>query len=147
MRTQRIWDTTAFGPTATGGGIVLWSLLALGLWALVDPPLTGAAGMAVPVADLVVGFAGWFGLGREAAALRDAGNFGGLAGWAVGPLHFLAKATLILVWLAGAAALAAASETGGLQRKVSEHYAMWARLCNAHRGAPFAMLLHGDDQV
>lgn len=102
----------ARGPRIPGavlvGGIVLWSLLALGFWALVDPLLAWAAGMAGPATDLGVGFARWFGLGREAAALRDAANVEGLAGWAVGPLHFLAKAGLVLVWLAGAVALAAA---------------------------------------
>lgn len=100
------------GPRIPGavfvGGIVLWSLLALGLWALVDPLLAWAAGMAGPATDLGVGFVRWFGLGREAAALRDAANVEGLAGWVVGPLHFLAKAGLVLVWLAGAVALAAA---------------------------------------
>lgn len=90
------------------GGVVLWSLLALGLWALIDPLLAWAADMADPATDLGVGFARWFGLGREAAALRVAANVEGLAGSAVGPLHFLAKAGLVLVWLAGAVALAAA---------------------------------------
>ena len=100
------------GPRIPGavllGGIVLWSLLALGLWALVDPLLAWAASMAGPAADLGVGLAGWFGLGKEASALRAAANVDSLAGWAVGPLHFLLKAGLILVWIAGAVALTAA---------------------------------------
>ena len=89
-------------------GLAVWSLLALGVWALVDPLLAWAASMAGPATDLGVGLARWFGLGGEAAALRDAANVERLAGWAVGPLHFLAKAGLILVWLVGTAALLAA---------------------------------------
>ena len=89
------------------GGIVIWSLLALGVWALVDPLLAWAAGMAGPATDLGVGFARWFGLGNEVSALRDAANVDGLVGWAVGPVHLLAKGGLILVWLAGSAALIA----------------------------------------
>ena len=38
-------------------------------------------------------------------------------------------------------------ETGDLEREGSERNAMWARLCRAHRDAPFALLLHGGDQV
>ena len=101
----------ARGPRIPGavvlGGIALWSLLALGLWALVDPLLAWAAGMAGPATDLGVGVARWFGVGNEVSALRDAANVGGLVGWAVGPIHFLAKVALVLVWLAGAAALIA----------------------------------------
>lgn len=89
------------------GGIVIWSLLALGVWALVDPLLAWAAGMAGPATDLGVGFARWFGLGNEVSALRDAANVDGLVGWAVGPVHLLAKGGLILVWLAGSATLIA----------------------------------------
>jgi len=84
------------------GGIVIWSLLALGVWAL-----AWAAGMAGPATDLGVGFARWFGLGNEVSALRDAANVDGLVGWAVGPVHLLAKGGLILVWLAGSATLIA----------------------------------------
>ena len=89
------------------GGIVIWSLLALGVWALVDPLLAWAAGMAGPATDLGVGFARWFGLGNEVSALRDAANVDGLVGWAVGPVHLLAKGGRILVWLAGSATLIA----------------------------------------
>ena len=38
-------------------------------------------------------------------------------------------------------------ETGDLEREGSERNAMWARLCQAHREEPFALLLHGGDQV
>ena len=38
-------------------------------------------------------------------------------------------------------------EIGDLEREGSERNAMWARLCKAHREEPFAMLLHGGDQV
>lgn len=89
------------------GGVVIWSLLALGVWVLVDPLLAWAAGMAGPATDLGVGFARWFGLGNEASALRDVANVDGLVGWAVGPVHFLAKGGLVLVWLIGSAALIA----------------------------------------
>ena len=65
------------------GGIVIWSLLALGVWALVDP------------------------LGREATAVRDVANVDGLVGWAIGPVHFLAKGGLVLVWLVGSFTLIA----------------------------------------
>ena len=99
----------ARGPRIAGavllGGLIVWSLLALGLWALVDPVLAWAACMTGSATDLGVGFARWFGLGREASALRDAANVDGLVGWAIGPVHVLAKAGLILIWLAGAAAL------------------------------------------
>ena len=36
---------------------------------------------------------------------------------------------------------------GDLEREGSERNAMWARLGEAHRAAPFALLLHGGDQV
>jgi hypothetical protein len=88
-------------------GIVIWSLLALGVWALVDPLLAWAAGMAGPATDLGVGFARWFGLGREATAVRDVANVDGLVGWAIGPVHFLAKGGLVLVWLVGSFTLIA----------------------------------------
>jgi hypothetical protein len=38
-------------------------------------------------------------------------------------------------------------ETGDLDREGSERNAMWARLGAEHRRAPFALLLHGGDQV
>ena len=38
-------------------------------------------------------------------------------------------------------------EIGDLEREGSERNAMWARLCKAHREVPFALLLHGGDQV
>jgi len=38
-------------------------------------------------------------------------------------------------------------EVGDLEREGSERNAMWARLSEAHREAPFALLLHGGDQV
>ena len=38
-------------------------------------------------------------------------------------------------------------ETGDLEREGSERNAMWARLFEAHREEPFALLLHGGDQV
>ncbi|UPH70110.1 hypothetical protein LGT41_0009815 [Abyssibius alkaniclasticus] len=87
------------------GGLLLWSLLALGLWALVDPLLAWAANLVGPASDLGTGLAGWFGLGAEATALRDAANVEGLAGWASGLIHFLAKAAIVLVWSAGAIGL------------------------------------------
>ena len=87
------------------GGIVIWSLLALGIWALVDPLLAWAAGIAGPATDVGVGVANWFGLGKEVSALRDVANVDGLVGWAIGPVHFLAKGGLVLVWLVGSAAL------------------------------------------
>lgn len=89
------------------GGIVIWSLLALGVWALVDPLLAWAAGVAGPATDVGVGVANWFGLGKEVSALRDVANVDGLVGWAIGPVHFLAKGGLVLVWLVGSAALIA----------------------------------------
>ena len=72
------------------GGIVIWSLLALGVWALVDPLLAWAAGMA-----------------GQATAVRDVANVDGLVGWAIGPVHFLAKGGLVLVWLVGSFTLIA----------------------------------------
>ncbi|MTH79029.1 alkaline phosphatase D family protein [Paracoccus aestuariivivens] len=38
-------------------------------------------------------------------------------------------------------------ETGDLDREGSERNVMWARLCAEHRDRPFALLLHGGDQV
>ena len=89
------------------GGIVIWSLLALGVWALVDPLLAWAAGVVGPATDVGVGVANWFGLGKEVSALREVANVDGLVGWATGPVHFLAKGGLVLVWLVGSAALIA----------------------------------------
>ena len=82
-------------------GLVLWSALALGVWWLVDPVLAWISGAAGPLVDTGAGFANWFGLGAEANALRDAANIEGLVGWAMGPVHFLAKAALLSVWVVG----------------------------------------------
>jgi hypothetical protein len=38
-------------------------------------------------------------------------------------------------------------ETGDMDREDSERNAMWARLRDEHRRAPFALLLHGGDQI
>ena len=38
-------------------------------------------------------------------------------------------------------------EVGDLDREGSERNVMWARLCREHERAPFALLLHGGDQV
>ncbi|WP_366140077.1 alkaline phosphatase D family protein [uncultured Jannaschia sp.] len=38
-------------------------------------------------------------------------------------------------------------ETGDLDREGSERNAMWARLAGRHKAAPFALLLHGGDQI
>ena len=38
-------------------------------------------------------------------------------------------------------------EVGDMDREGSERNAMWERLCQQHRNAPFAVLLHGGDQV
>lgn len=87
------------------GGLLLWTLLALGLWVLVDPLLAWAANLVGPASDLGTSLAGWFGLGNAATALRDAANVEGLAGWVSGLIHFLAKAAIVLAWIAGAVGL------------------------------------------
>ncbi|MDP2087700.1 MAG: alkaline phosphatase D family protein [Gemmobacter sp.] len=38
-------------------------------------------------------------------------------------------------------------EFGDMDRDIAERNAMWARLCDQHRRQPFALLLHGGDQV
>lgn len=38
-------------------------------------------------------------------------------------------------------------EIGDLEREGSERNAMWARLCAEHRSRPFALLIHGGDQI
>jgi len=38
-------------------------------------------------------------------------------------------------------------EHGDLDRDPQERNAMWAKLCDAHRTAPFSLLLHGGDQI
>jgi alkaline phosphatase D len=38
-------------------------------------------------------------------------------------------------------------EVGDMEREGSERNAMWARLCDQHRQRPFALLLHGGDQI
>jgi len=38
-------------------------------------------------------------------------------------------------------------EVGDMEREGSERNAMWARLRDEHRRRPFALMLHGDDQV
>jgi len=83
------------------GGLVLWSALALGIWWLVDPVLSWISGAAGPLADAGAGLAKRFSLGAEATALRDATDIEGLVGWAGGPIHFLTKAAVLLVWIAG----------------------------------------------
>lgn len=38
-------------------------------------------------------------------------------------------------------------ESGDLDRPQDERNAVWARLCEAHRESPFALMLHGGDQI
>lgn len=38
-------------------------------------------------------------------------------------------------------------EKGDMDRDQKERNAMWARLCEEHRSAPFSLLLHGGDQI
>ena len=89
------------------GGLVIWSVVALGVWWLVDPVLSWISGAAGPLADTSAGFAKWFGLEAEAKALRDAADIEGLVGWAAGPVHFFVKAVVLLAWIAGLIALVA----------------------------------------
>ena len=89
--------------------LIVWSVLVWGAYLLVDPVLGWLAGSVGPLTDAGTGVARWFGLGQQAAVLRDMANVEGVIGWAVGPLHFVIKTGLLLVWIAGGFALIAVS--------------------------------------
>ena len=110
---QRIHDGTS-GSTRLSPGLIVtalivWSVLVWGAYLLVDPVLGWLAGSVGPLTDAGTGVARWFGLGQQAAVLRDMANVEGVIGWAVGPLHFVIKTGLLLVWIAGGFALIAVS--------------------------------------
>ncbi|MBO6690035.1 hypothetical protein [Hyphomonas sp. GM-8P] len=88
-------------------GLVVWSGLGWGVYLLVDPVLAWLAGSVGPLTDAGTGIARWFGFGQQAAALRDVANVEVLIGQVAGPMHFIVKAGLILLWLAGLVALVA----------------------------------------
>ncbi|MGC1259227.1 MAG: hypothetical protein WA873_01050 [Jannaschia helgolandensis] len=89
--------------------LIVWSVPFWGAYLLVDPVLDWLAGSVGPLTDAGTGVARWLGLGQQAAVLSDMANVGGGIGWAVGPLHFIIKAGLLLVWIAGGFALIAVS--------------------------------------
>tara|TARA_R110002072_G_scaffold198897_2_gene356506 strand:+ start:2244 stop:2672 length:429 start_codon:yes stop_codon:yes gene_type:complete len=89
-------------------GLITWSLLAWGAYLLVDPVLGWFAGSVGPLADAGTGVARWFGLGQQAAALRDVANVDGLAGGLIGLVHFVAKPAIVILWVLGSLALLAA---------------------------------------
>lgn len=101
-------------------GIALWSALAFGTFVLVDPVLAWFGGAVGPLADAGTGAARWFGLGREAAAVRDVTNVDGLAAWVISVLAIVLKPLIALIWFVGILALFAApailSRLRGLRR-------------------------------
>lgn len=101
-------------------GLIVWSLLAWGAFLLVDPVLGWFAGSVGPLADAGTGVARWFGLGQQAAALRDAANVDGLAGGLIGLVHIVAEPAIVILWALGSLALLAApailSRLGGRLR-------------------------------
>ena len=86
-------------------GLVVWSGLGWGVYLLVDPVLAWLAGSVGPLTDAGTGIARWFGFGQQAAALRDVANVEVLIGQVAGPMHFIVKAGLILLWLVALVAL------------------------------------------
>ena len=89
-------------------GLVVWSLLVWGAFLLVDPVLGWLAGSVGPLADAGTGVARWFGLGQQAAALRDGANVDGLAGGLIGLVYVVAKPAIVILWVLGSLALLAA---------------------------------------
>lgn len=98
----------------------LWSALAFGAFLLVDPILAWFGGAVVPLADAGTEAARWFGLGREAATIRDVSNLEGMLAWVISALAIVLKPLIVLVWFIGILALFAApailSRLGGLRR-------------------------------
>lgn len=89
-------------------GLVLWSLLALVGYALVDPVLGWIAANAGLLVDGGKGLATAIGAGKEAGNIVDALNVSGLLGQVIALLRVILKPTIVVVWVIGALVLIAA---------------------------------------
>lgn len=89
-------------------GLVLWSLLALIGYALVDPVLGWIAASAGLLVDGAKGLATAAGAGKEVGGVVDNLNVSGFLGQAVALLRVVLKPAIIILWAIGALALIAA---------------------------------------
>lgn len=89
-------------------GLVLWSLLALVGYALVDPVLGWIAGNAGLLVDGGKGLATAAGAGKEVGNIVDGLNVSGFLGQVIALLRVILKPTIVVVWAIGALVLLAA---------------------------------------
>lgn len=89
-------------------GLVLWSLLALVGYALVDPVLGWIAAGAGLLVDGGKGLATAAGAGKEAGNIVDGLNASGLPGQVIALLRVILKPTIVVVWVIGALVFIAA---------------------------------------
>lgn len=87
------------------GTLAAWTLLAWGLWMLVDPLLAWMAGLVAPMLDVGAAAGESVGLGKELGAVLNASGAEGLAQSVLGILSWLAKPAIVVVWAVGAAAI------------------------------------------
>lgn len=86
-------------------GLVLWSLLALFCYALVDPVLGWIAANVGVLVDGGKGLATAVGAGKEVGSVVDSLNASGLLGQAIALLRIILKPTIVVVWVIGALVL------------------------------------------
>ena len=89
-------------------GLVLWSLLALAGYALVDPVLGWVAAGAGLLIDGGKGLATAVGAGREVGAVVDNFNVSGFLGQTIALLRVVLKPAIVVVWAIGTLILVAA---------------------------------------
>lgn len=89
-------------------GLVLWSLLALIGYALVDPVLGWIAANAGLLVDSGKGLATAIGAGKEVGSVVANLNVSGFLGQAIALLRVVLKPAIIVLWAIGAIALIAA---------------------------------------
>ncbi len=87
------------------GALVVWTLLAWGIWAVTDPLLAWAGGMVAPVLKVGTAVGGTVGLGNEVGAVIEASRAEGIAQWLLDVLGWIAKPAIVVVWAIGAAAI------------------------------------------
>lgn len=107
------------------GALAVWTLLALGAWAVVDPLLAWVGGLVAPVLDVGAAVGGVVGLGQEVGAVIEATRAEGIAAWLLGVLGWLAKPAIVIGWAVGVVAILLAP-----------------RLLRRARGAGLSRLLH-----
>lgn len=105
--------------------LAVWTLLAVGAWAVVDPLLVWVGGLVAPMLDVGTAVGGVVGMGKEVGAVIEATRAEGIAAWFLGVLGWLAKPAIVIGWAVGVVAILLAP-----------------RLLRRLRGAGLSRLMH-----